>query len=126
MKILIVDDEQVQREMLAGFLKKKGYEIETAADGKAALALFHEKPFSLVLTDHKMPGMTGDELLFKLREINPLVRSIMITAYGTVDMAVEVLCEPRARFQRRYARLLRGELARGVLGQGGNAKASQL
>ncbi len=91
MKILIVDDEQVQREMLAGFLKKKGYEIETAADGKAALALFHEKPFSLVLTDHKMPGMTGDELLFKLREINPLVRSIMITAYGTVDMAVEVM-----------------------------------
>ncbi len=91
MKILIVDDEQIQRDMLKGFLEKKGYEVSCAADGNQALALFHDIPFSLVLTDHKMPGMTGDELLAKIQKINPLVRSIMITAHGTVDMAVQVM-----------------------------------
>ena len=91
MKILIVDDEQIQRDMLKGFLEKKGYEVTCAADGSQALALFHDIPFSLVLTDHKMPGMTGDELLEKIQKINPLIRSIMITAHGTVDMAVQVM-----------------------------------
>ncbi len=91
MKILIVDDEQIQRDMLKGFLEKKGYEVSCAADGNQALELFHDLPFSLVLTDHKMPGMTGDELLAKILKINPLVRSIMITAHGTVDMAVQVM-----------------------------------
>ena len=63
MKILVVDDEAVQRDLLKGFLTKKGYEITTAASGEEALDLFSRIPFSLVLTDQKMPGMTGQALL---------------------------------------------------------------
>ncbi len=91
MKILIVDDEAVQREMLAGFLTKKGYEVSTAKDGETALDLFGRIPFSLVITDHKMPGMTGDELLERIRALNPNVNTIMVTAYGDVDTAVSVM-----------------------------------
>lgn len=91
MKILIVDDEQIQRDLLKGFLEKKGYEVVAAADGKEAISLFSQIPFSLLLTDHRMPGMNGDELLSAIREINPMVRSIMITAYGSVDTAVKVM-----------------------------------
>lgn len=91
MKILIVDDEAVQRDLLKGFLEKQGYTVHAAADGEKALALFFEIPFSLVLLDHKMPGMTGDEVLAAIREINPQVHSIMITAYASVGTAVRVM-----------------------------------
>jgi len=91
MKILIADDEEMQRDMLRGFLKKKGYEVFAAADGHEALGQFMEHPFQLVLLDHKMPDMTGDDVLSCMKDINPLVRAIMITAHGTVDTAVEVM-----------------------------------
>ncbi len=91
MKILIVDDEDMQRDLLKGFLRKKGYEVVTAANGQEALQRFMELPFQLVLLDHRMPGLTGDEVLANMKAINPLVRAIMITAYGTVDNAVEVM-----------------------------------
>ena len=91
MKILIVDDEKVQREMLKGFLEKKGFEVTTAEDGPQALELFSRIPFSLVITDHKMPGMTGDVVLEKMKAQNPRVHGIMITAFGSVDTAVQVM-----------------------------------
>ncbi|MBF0224338.1 MAG: sigma-54-dependent Fis family transcriptional regulator [Desulfobacterales bacterium] len=91
MKILIVDDDDMQRKLLAGFLKKKGYEIYEAKDGNDALKLFIESFFHLVILDHKMPGMFGDEVLEKIKAINPFIRSIMITAFGTVDTAVKVM-----------------------------------
>lgn len=91
MKILIVDDEDMQRDILKGFLRKKGYEVVTAANGQEALRRFMELPFQLVLLDHRMPDLTGDEVLANMKAINPLVRAIMITAYGTVDTAVEVM-----------------------------------
>ena len=91
MKILIVDDEHMQRDLLKGFLEKKGYEVEQAENGGEALALFRRLPFQLVLLDHRMPDMNGDELLEKMKEANPLVKAIMITAYGDVDKAVRVL-----------------------------------
>lgn len=91
MKILIVDDEQIQRDLLKGFLVKKGYEVMTARDGDEALGIFSQLPVGLVLMDHKMPGLSGDQVLLKMKEINPLVRCMMITAYGTVDTAVRVM-----------------------------------
>lgn len=91
MKILIVDDEETQREMLKGFLDKKGYEVHTAANGEEALDRFNAAPIQLVLMDHRMPGMNGDEVLAKMKEINPLVRSIMITAYGTMETVIKVM-----------------------------------
>ncbi len=91
MKILIVDDEDVQRDLLKGFLEKKGYEVMGASGGEEALELFSRIPFSLVLLDHRMPGMTGDRVLEEIRGINPMVRGIMITAHGTVETAVKVM-----------------------------------
>ncbi len=91
MKILIVDDEADQRGLLKGFLEKQGYAVTEAESGSKALARFGAEPFQLVLLDHRMPGMTGDELLREIKALNPLVRAIMITAFGSVDTAVSVM-----------------------------------
>jgi len=91
MHILIVDDEKLQRDLLQGFLKKQGFDVESAADGREALQLFMDRSFDLVLLDHRMPNMNGDEVLAKIKAISPLVRTIMITAFGAVDTAVRVM-----------------------------------
>lgn len=91
MLILLVDDEQMQREMLQGFLEKQGYEVLTAAGGEEALRLFRSHPVQLVLIDHRMGDMNGDEVLARMRQESPLVRAIMITAYGSVSTAVKVM-----------------------------------
>ncbi len=91
MKILIVDDEEMQRDMLQGFLKNKGYDALTASGGKEALQIFAKEPVQLVLVDHRMEGMNGDELLAKMKELSPLLRAIMITAFGSISTAVRVM-----------------------------------
>jgi len=91
MRILVVDDEKMQRDMLCGFLEKQGYEVLSAAGGKEALVLFANHPIQLVLIDHRMADMNGDEVLRRLRTSSPLVLAIMITAYGSVDTAVRVM-----------------------------------
>jgi two-component system, NtrC family, response regulator AtoC len=91
MKILIVDDESMQRKLLKGFLEKQGYEVAEAENGEQALEIFRRLPFQLVLLDHRMPDMNGDEVLEKLKAADPFARVFMITAYGDVDKAVRVL-----------------------------------
>jgi len=91
MKILIVDDEEMQRNMLKGFLEKQGFQTLTASGGKEALALFATHPVQLVLMDHRMEDMNGDEVLAKMKALSPLVKGIMITAYGNVETAVKVM-----------------------------------
>lgn len=91
MLILIVDDEQIQRDMLQGFLEKQGYKVLTASGGEEALHIFASAPVQLVLLDHRMADMNGDEVLEKMRALSPLVRTIMITAYGDVTTAVKVM-----------------------------------
>lgn len=91
MNILIVDDDALQRELLQGFLEKHGYRVFSAGDGVEAVQLFRREPVQLTLLDHRMPGMTGDQVLAEMKAINPLVRAIMITAYGAVETAVRVM-----------------------------------
>ncbi len=91
MNILIVDDEEMQRTMLRQFLEKQGYRVLTAATGEEALSVFMEYPVELVLLDHRMPDMNGDEILARIKKINPAIRAIMITAYGAVETAVRVM-----------------------------------
>lgn len=91
MKILVVDDDSIQREVLRGFLVNQGYSTLTAADGEEALRIFQREAVHLVLLDYRMPGCKGDELLAKMKAINPFERAIMITAYGDVNTAVTVL-----------------------------------
>ena len=91
MRILIVDDDRTQCDMLQGFLAKQGYDILTAAGGREALRIFAAEPIHLVLLDHRMDDMNGDEVLQRMRELSPVVRAIMITAYGSVKTAVRVM-----------------------------------
>ncbi len=90
-RILIVDDEMAQRELLAGYLKKQGYETRTASCGEDALGLYGEFFAPLAVVDLKMPKMTGIELLTRLRELNPFVQVVVLTAFGTVETAVEAM-----------------------------------
>jgi len=90
-RILVVDDEDPQRQQLAGFLEKQGFSVATAESGIQAMSLCRDKYFELALIDLKMPGMDGIELLKRLRELNPEIQVIMMTAYGTVETAVEAM-----------------------------------
>ncbi len=89
--ILIVDDELSVRNSLYKWFKEDGYRVETAADAKEALKKLEENPWDIILLDIKMPGMNGLELQERIREIDPTIVVIMITAYASVDTAVQAL-----------------------------------
>jgi two-component system response regulator HydG len=91
LKLLIVDDEQTQRDLLAGYLSKKGFEIFPADSGEAAVEQYHKIFAPLALVDMKMPGMSGIELLTRLKEINPFIQVIVLTAFGSVETAVRAI-----------------------------------
>jgi DNA-binding NtrC family response regulator len=90
-RILVVDDERAQRESLAGFLKKIGYEVHSEASAQTALAYMFNHPVDIVLSDYKMPYMTGTDLLKEVKSRHPGVVLVLITAYGTVEKAVEAM-----------------------------------
>ena len=92
-RILVVDDEANARTALAEILREEGYAVETAADGFKALARFEEACPDLVLTDLKMPGMDGVQLLKKLHEQVPEVPVVLMTAFGAVETAVNAMRE---------------------------------
>src|SRR5512147_512007 len=89
--ILIVDDEKNIRLTLTESLASLAIETDTASNGEEALAKLKEKDFGVILLDIRMPGMDGMEVLRRVREIRPDIRVIMITAYGTVESAVEAM-----------------------------------
>ena len=90
-KILLVDDEKDIREVLVLPLADLGYQIFEAENGKEALGKFREIQPSIVLTDIKMPGMDGIELLQKIKQENPETEVIMITGHGDMDLAIKSL-----------------------------------
>jgi DNA-binding NtrC family response regulator len=92
-QILIVDDEKAQSEILEGFLVKQGYGAISAEDGQKALEKFRNGAFDLVLTDYRMPGMDGFQLLREVRRLNPEATVVIMTAYGTVGTAVAAMKE---------------------------------
>ena len=92
-QILIVEDEKVQREMLAGFLNKQGYKTVSVEDGAKALEQYSSGSFDLVLTDFKMPGMDGLQLLHELKRRNPEAVVVILTAHGTEKTAVTAMKE---------------------------------
>ena len=90
-RILIVDDEPTVSDILARRLAKEGYVCIKANNGKEALQYFYKDAFSLVISDMKMPEMSGLELLRKLKAVSPKITVIMITAFPEIDMAVEAM-----------------------------------
>ena len=89
--ILVVEDRDSLRRMLELALKAEGYEVVAAADGAAALARLAERGFDLVLTDLKLPDLSGIEVLAASRKAQPRVPVVVLTGYGTVGTAVEAM-----------------------------------
>lgn len=89
--ILIVEDETIMRESLRDWLHDEGYLVETAEHGEAALKSMKEREFSLLILDMKLPGKNGLEVLREARQKNPKINGIIITAYPSVDTAVEAM-----------------------------------
>ena len=91
MRIMVVDDEMIVRESLYHWFKRFGHVTETAVSGFEALEKLENRPFDLLFVDIKMPGMSGIELLRKVKEIYPGTTVIIITAYGSIGSAVEAM-----------------------------------
>lgn len=101
-RILIIDDEENIRETMQFALDAVGYRTEIAPDGPHGLALFGDgQGWDLVLLDQRMPGMEGLEVLRTLRERNPHARIVMVTAYGTIELAVDAMKAGAVDFLRK-------------------------
>lgn len=90
-KILVADDDAVIREGLRRILTMEGYEVETVSNGRAALERLKDESFRLLITDLKMPGMSGIEVLQSIRSCQPELPVVLITGYAAIDNAVEAM-----------------------------------
>ena len=90
-KVLIVDDELIMRESLAGWLERDGHEVMKTASGEEAIEVLKETRFDILLVDIKMEGMSGLDLLKQVNESLPEVAVVMITAYGSISTAIEAM-----------------------------------
>jgi DNA-binding NtrC family response regulator len=89
--ILIIDDDEAIRDSCSQALKKDGYKVKAAKDGMEGLRLFKEESFQVVLLDLRLPGADGMEVLSKIKEENPETPVIIITAYASIESAVEAM-----------------------------------
>ena len=92
-EILIIEDEEEMRIALTEVLIRNGYSVHTAPNGIEGLELLNKSPFNMVITDVKMPKISGLEVLKEIKKQSPQIPVIMITAYGTIDNAVEAMKE---------------------------------
>jgi CheY-like chemotaxis protein len=87
LRVLVVDDESMVREVLTEYLSGDGHSVETAPDGRLGLKLFTEKKFDLVITDRAMPEMGGDQMSAEIKKIAKDVPLIMLTGFGELMKA---------------------------------------
>lgn len=92
-RILIAEDDEIVRDVIVKFLTGEGYPVVTASDGIAALKLIRMEDVKLVLTDLRMPGADGMEVLRSAIQMNPRIAVVLLTAYGTLDTALEAMKE---------------------------------
>ncbi|MGD9191433.1 MAG: sigma-54 dependent transcriptional regulator [Desulfobacterales bacterium] len=90
-KILIVDDELIMRESLAGWLQRDGHSVQTASSGEDALEKLKDMKFDIMLVDIKMEGISGLDVLRNVKENDPDIAIVMITAYGSIPTAIEAM-----------------------------------
>ncbi len=92
-KILLAEDDEIVRDVICKFLTEEGYPVVAANDGIAALKLLRLEDAKLVLTDLRMPGADGMEVLRSAIQTNPGIAVVLLTAYGTLDTALEAMKE---------------------------------
>ena len=90
-KILVVDDDLAMREMLTSLFADEGYDAEEAPSADVALEMARDEEFDAVLSDIKMPGKSGIELVAEMRELRPSTPVVLMTAFGSIDSAVEAM-----------------------------------
>ena len=89
--ILLVDDEESQREPIKGFLENEGYFVFPASSFDESIKIFKDNDIDLVITDYRLKAKTGLDILNAVKSINPLVPVIVMTAYGTIESAVNLM-----------------------------------
>src|SRR3954447_26631000 len=90
-RVLVVDDEEGVRSFLSEALETEGHQVESAASAEAAMAALAARGFDVVVSDIKMPGASGVDLLKHVKAEQPGVEVILLTAHGTVDAAVDAM-----------------------------------
>ncbi|MDA8164071.1 MAG: response regulator [Desulfobacteraceae bacterium] len=90
-KVMIIDDEKIVGDMAKLSLEQEGYEVEAFLNGETALARLQGSPFDVVVTDFKMKGIDGLEVLRTVKKLYPKTVVIMITAFANLDVAIEAL-----------------------------------
>ena len=104
-RILIVDDDSSGREATAEVLKREEYDLFTAAGGRAAIEILDAENIDVVITDEKMPDMSGIELLKYIHTNHPYTQVILLTAYGTIDSAVEAIQTGAVSYREKPIRI---------------------
>jgi len=92
-RVLIIEDDEETRSLLKDFFAEEGFETDSISNGYDAFGIITKKPFDLVVTDIRMPGLTGLDILPRIKKIQPEVAIIVITAFGTEEV-------PRKAFER--------------------------
>lgn len=87
-KVLIIDDDPVVVKLASGILQKKGFEVHTAKEGQDGLQLLQDKKPDIVITDYQMPGMSGIDVLSKIREVDDTIPVVILTAYGDASLTI--------------------------------------
>jgi two-component system NtrC family response regulator len=89
--ILIIDDEKNQRDILTGYLRKKGFNLFSASNGDEGIKNVQSNMIDIIFSDYKMPGKTGLEVLEEVKKINPKIDFVILTAFGTIENAVTAM-----------------------------------
>ena len=97
-RVLLADDEESFRRVHEYQLREAGYDVTSVADGDAALAAFRDGLHDLVVSDIRMPGLDGLELLGRLKAISPDTPVVVVTGHGTIETAVEAMKQGGVRF----------------------------
>ncbi|NOY45852.1 MAG: hybrid sensor histidine kinase/response regulator [Deltaproteobacteria bacterium] len=97
-RILLADDEKSLRDVMSRCLRRLGHQVVTAADGLEAWMRFHESPFSIVVTDIRMPGLSGIELLERIRKEKPDTEVVLVSGFGDTSVVIEALRHGASNF----------------------------
>jgi DNA-binding NtrC family response regulator len=121
--IMIIDDERIVGDMAKLSLSQEGYDVETFLDGESALKRLAEKTFQVVVTDLKMKGVDGLEVLRIVKEKYPQTVVIMITAFANLDVAIEALRDDVFDFFPKPVKIkeLKASIRRALAGGEGGA-----